>query len=136
MATATRARSTFQVKSWDEQTSSEVDGHFKITHAKVAFTYTGDVEGEGAMQYLMLYREDQSAAVIGLERITGKLSGRSGSFVLSHRGGYANGVASGEFEVVDGSASGDLAGLRGHGTAVAQSDGNTEFTMEYELPTQ
>ena len=136
MTTAARANSTFAVKSWDEQTSSEVDGHLKITHANVVFTYTGDVQGEGAMQYLMLYRDDESAAVIGLERITGKLNGRSGSFVLSHHGGYANGVASGEFEVVAGSASGEVTGLRGRGTAVARGDSSTEFTLEYELPGQ
>src|SRR5690242_19106176 len=133
---ATQARSTFRVKSWDEQTSSEVDGHLKITHANVVFSYTGDVEGESAMQYLMLYRDDGAAAVIGLERIIGRLGGRSGSFVLQHRGGYADGVASGEFEVVEGSASGELAGLRGHGTAIARKDGSTEFTLDYELAPQ
>lgn len=131
---ATRAKATFAVKSWDEQTSSEVDGHLKITHANVVFTYSGEVEGEGAMQYLMLYRDDNaSAAVIGMERITGRLAGRSGSFVLQHRGGYTDGVASGEFDVVEGSASGELVGLRGHGTAIARKDGSTEFTIEYEV---
>jgi hypothetical protein len=133
MTTATQARSTFEVKGWDEQTSSEVDGHLKITHAKVTFGYSGDLEGEGAMQYLMLYRDDESAAVIGLERITGTLAGHAGSFVLQHRGSYADGVASGEMEVVEGSASGELAGLRGRGTAIARKDGSTEFTLTYTL---
>ena len=85
------------------------------------------------MQYLMLYREDGTAAVIGLERITGKLAGRSGSFVLEHNGGFADGVASGDFNVVEGSASGELAGLRGRGKAVARKDGSTEFTLDYQL---
>lgn len=130
---ATSVRATFAVKSWDEQTSSEVDGHLKITHADVVFSYSGDVEGEGAMQYLMLYRDDETAAVIGMERITGRLGGRSGSFVLQHSGGYANEVASSDFVVVEGSASGELVGLRGHGKAIARKDGSTEFTLEYEL---
>jgi len=136
MRTMAQANSTFQINSWDEQTSNEVDGHLKITHAVVAFTYAGDLEGEGAVQYLMLYRDDGTAAVSGMERITGRLAGRSGSFVLQHRGGFANGVASGDFEVVKGSASGELAGLRGHGTAVAHADGATQFRLEYELPAQ
>lgn len=133
MTTTTQARSTFEVKSWDEQTTSEVDGQLKITHTKVTFGYSGDVEGEGAMQYLMLYRDDGSASVIGMERITGRLAGRSGSFVLSHRGGYTDGVASGEFEVVEGSGSGELSGLRGRGTAVAKKDGTTEFALSYSF---
>jgi len=136
MMTRTRAHSTFQVKNWDEQTTSEVDGHLKITSAKVVFGYSGELEGESAMHYLMLYRDDGTASVIGMERITGRLEGHSGSFVLQHHGGYADGTASGEFEVVEGSASGELAGLRGHGNAIARKDGSTEFSLEYELPTQ
>ena len=131
MTTTTQAHSTFEVKSWDEKTSSEADGHLKITHSVVTFAYSGDVEGEGAMQYLMLYRDDGTAAVIGMERITGRLAGRSGSFVLQHHGGFADGVASGSFEVVEGSASGELAGLRGSGKAIARKDGSTEFTLDY-----
>jgi hypothetical protein len=133
---STHASSTFTVKSWDEETSSEVDGRLKITHARVTFGYSGDLEGEGAMQYLMLYREDASAAVIGLERISGTLCGKHGSFVLQHHGGYADGTASGEFEVVEGSASGALAGLRGHGSAVARKDGTTAFSIDFELAAQ
>jgi hypothetical protein len=130
--TTSRAKSTFEVKSWDEPTLSEVDGQLKITRAEVTFAYSGDVEGQGAMQYLMLYR-DGSAVVLGMERITGRVGGRSGSFVLQHRGGYADGTASGEFEVIEGSASGELVGLRGHGTAVARGDGSTEFNLEYDF---
>jgi hypothetical protein len=136
MPTATQAHSTFQVKSWDEQTISEVEGHLKITEAKVAFSYSGDLEGNSEMRYLMLYRDDATAAVIGLERIIGKLGGRSGSFAVEYHGGYADGTASGDLDVVEGSATGELEGLRGRGTAVARKDGATEFTLNYELPRQ
>ena len=133
MTTTTHARSTFAVKSWDEPTLSEVDGRLKVTRATVAFGYSGDLEGESAMEFLMLYRDDGSASAIGLERITGRLGGRSGSFVLQHSGGYANGMSSTDFEVIDGSTSGELTGLHGRGTAVARQDGSTEFTFDYEF---
>jgi Protein of unknown function (DUF3224) len=129
------AKSTFEVKSWDENTLSEVDqGQAKITRASVAFTYKGDVEGESAMEYLMVYGADGSATVIGIERITGKLEGKAGSFVLEHHGGYADGVAKAEFTIVDGSGTGALGGISGSGTAIARKDGSTEFGMRYELP--
>ena len=51
----------------------------KLTRADVAFKYTGDLEGSSVMQYLMLYRDDGTAKVIGLERVTGRLGGKSGS---------------------------------------------------------
>src|SRR3954454_9810318 len=129
---STHATSTFEIKTWDEQTCSEVDGHVKLTRADVAFSYTGDLEGTSAIQYLMVYRDDGTASVIGLERVTGQLAGKSGTFVLKYSGGYADGVASGDVEVVSGSATDELAGLRGRGKAVAQHEGATSFTLDYD----
>jgi hypothetical protein len=130
---STHATSTFEVKNWDEQTCSEVDGHVKLTRADVAFGYTGDLEARSTMQYLMLYRDDGTASVIGLERVIGRLGGKSGTFVLQYTGGYAEGVASGEVEVVGGSGTGELQSLSGRGTAIARHEGETSFTLDYEL---
>jgi hypothetical protein len=130
---STRAQATFQVKSWDEQTCNEIDGHLKITQTSAAFAYSGDLDGESAMYYLMVYRDDGSATTSSLERINGRLCGKAGSFVLQHHGGYKDGVASGEFNVVEGSATGDLTGLQGQGTTIARQDGSTSVTLDYEL---
>jgi hypothetical protein len=127
------AKSTFEVKNWDEKTVNEVDGRLKITRASVVFAYHGDLEGESAMEYVMAYRDDASATVIGVERITGRLGGKAGTFVVESRGGYADGTASGELSVVEGSGTGELAGIRGHGTSTATKDGKTAFELEYEI---
>jgi hypothetical protein len=130
---AKHAQSTFEVKTWDEKTVHEVDGRLKVTRASVAFAHHGDVEAEGAMEYVMAYRDDGSASVLGLERITGRLDGKTGTFVLESRGGYADGTASGELTIVEGSGTGELAGITGHGTSMATSDGKTAFELDYEL---
>ena len=130
---STHASATFEVKRWDEQTLSEVDGRLKMTRASVGFAYHGDLEGESAMEYLMLYHDEGSAAVIGLERVTGQLSGKSGTFAIEYHGGYANGTASGDLDVIAGSGTGQLEGLRGHGKAVAGQDGTTSFSLDYEV---
>jgi hypothetical protein len=127
------AKSTFEVKGWDEKTVNEVDGRLKITRASVVFAYHGDLEGESAMEYVMAYGEDGSATVIGLERITGRLNGKQGTFTLQSHGGYANGSARGDVTVVEGSGTGELQGLRGHGTSMATSDGKSAFELEYEI---
>jgi hypothetical protein len=127
------AKSTFEVKSWDEKTASEVDGRLKITRASVAFAYSGDLKAESAMEYLMAYGDDESATVIGLERVTGQLDSKVGTFVLESHGGYAAGVAKGAVTVVEGSGTGALAGIRGRGTATSTKDGKTAFELEYEL---
>jgi len=130
---STHADATFEVKQWDENTCNEVDGRLKMTRASVVFAYHGDLEAESAMEYLMLYGDDGSATVVGLERITGRLGGKSGSFVLESHGGYADGTATGQIKVVEGSGTGDLNGLRGQGQAVAKKDGSTSFALDYEL---
>jgi len=108
------------------------DGRLKLTRASVSFAYAGALEGTSAMEYLMLYGDAGSAKVLGLERISGKLGGNEGTFVLEHRGGYADGTASGQVSVVEDSGTGALAGLRGRGTAVAKQDGSTSFDLDYD----
>jgi hypothetical protein len=127
------AKATFEVKNWDEKTTSEVDGRLKVTRASVVFAYQGDLVAESAMEYVMAYRDDASATVLGLERITGGLDGKSGTFVVESRGGYADGTFRGELTVVEGSGTGELAGIGGHGTSMATSDGKTAFELEYEI---
>jgi hypothetical protein len=124
---------TFEVKSWDEKTANEVDGRLKITRASVVFAYQGDLVAESAMEYVMAYRDDASATVVGVERVTGRLDGKNGSFVLESRGGYADGTFKGDLTVVEGSGTGHLAGIRGHGTSMATKDGKTAFELEYDL---
>lgn len=120
------------MKTWDEQPYNAPEG-VKLTHAAVTFAYSGDLEGESTMHYLMVYRDDSAPTVIGLEGVSGRLGGKAGTFVLEYDGAYADGVASGTLEVVAGSGTGELEGLRGKGKAVAGKDGSTEFTLDYDL---
>jgi hypothetical protein len=130
---AKSAKATFEVKNWDEKTVNEADGRLKITRASVVFTYQGDLVAESAMEYVMAYRDDGSATVVGVERITGRLDGKDGTFVVESRGGYADGTASGDLTVVEGSGTGELAGICGHGTSMATQDGKTAFELEFEI---
>ena len=129
-----RAESTFKVTSWDENTYEELDGKEKLTKASMAFGYTGDLEATGKSETVMFYREDGTAAYTGLERVVGRLGGRSGSFVLHANGAFEDGAARTAVQVVAGSGTGELRGLRGTGTAVAASGqpGGT-FTLDYDL---
>lgn len=131
--TATRARCTFSVQSWDEQTFSEVDGQLKLTHASVTKTFAGDLEGEGTLQYLMFYGPRDQTRVIGLERVQGKLGGKAGTFVLEHMGGDDGSEARGRVTVLAGSGTGELTALRGSGEAVATRTGDYTMTLDYEL---
>lgn len=127
------ASGTFEIKSWDEKPYEETVEGAKLTRASVTKSFSGDVEGEGKVEYLMVYREDGSASFVGVERVVGRLGGRSGSFVLEHRGSYAGDTAEITWEVVPGSGTGDLRGLRGQGGSSATHQKQNTMTLDYDF---
>ena len=58
------ANARFAIKSWDEKPYSEGKDVPKLTRASVVKTFTGDIEGEGRVEYLMMYRGDGSATFV------------------------------------------------------------------------
>ncbi len=135
---STRANATFTISKWDEQTwdgqpAQGVEGS-KLTRAEIAYRYTGDIEGESELQYLMTYNEGSPTIFIGLERITGTLHGKSGSFVLQHQGTDADGGVVATYDVVPGSGTDELTGLRGEGRMeIAGHAESYSLVLDYEL---
>jgi hypothetical protein len=127
------ANARFTIKSWDEKPYSEGQDLPKLTRASVTKTFTGDLEGEGTVEYLMMYRSDGSAAFVGLERVTGRLEGRTGTFVLQRTGVFEGGQAKESYSVVPGSGTGELRGLRGDGSTALGHGTEYPFTVNYEL---
>jgi uncharacterized protein DUF3224 len=127
------ANSRFTIKSWDEKAYSEGQDLPKLTRAAVTKTFTGDLAGEGQVEYLMLYRSDGSATYVGLERVVGQVAGKAGSFVLQRTGVFENGVAKESYVVIPGSGTGELRGLRGEGTSALGHGTEYAFTLNYEL---
>src|SRR4030081_3041106 len=113
------ANSRFTIKSWDEKPYSEGQDLPKLTRAAVTKTFTGDITGEGQVEYLMMYRSDGSATFVGLERVVGNVGGRAGSFVLQRTGVFENEMAKESYFVIPGSGTGELGGLRGEGISAA-----------------
>ena len=128
-----RANARFAIKNWDEKPYSEGPDLPKLTRATVTKTFTGDIEGEGHVEYLMMYRSDGSATFLGLERISGSIGGRTGSFVLQRTGVFEGGQAKESYSVLPGSATGDLRGLVGTGTSAVGHGMEHPFVLDYEL---
>jgi hypothetical protein len=127
------ANSRFAIKSWDEKPYSEAPDLPKLTRASVTKTLTGDIEGESQSEYLMMYRADGSATFVGYERVTGRLAGKSGTFVLQRTGVFEGGQAKESYSVVAGSGTGELQGLRGQGTSSVGHGMEHPFTLDYAL---
>jgi hypothetical protein len=78
-------------------------------------TFTGDIEGESTVRALEVMHENHSASLVSMQRFSGKLAGRQGTFVLQGLETVKNGKIKAKWSVVPGSGTGDLAGLRGEG---------------------
>ena len=131
-----KATATFEVTNWDERPTVQADGGSKVTQASVTMSFSGDLEGDGNVEWLMAYAGDEkTASFVGLERVVGKLDGRDGTFVLQHTGTFDGAVAKAELAVVDGSGTGDLTGLTGAGTFEAGmgSDGTRRIELDYDF---
>ena len=129
----THAKGTFELKAWDEKPFNEMNDMPKLTRASVIKSYQGDITGEGKLEYLMMYRDDDSATFVGLERVVGSVGGRSGSFVLEHSGTFKGGVATVTLLVVPGSGTGDLRGLRGNGEFAVGHQQPYSMTLDYDF---
>ena len=127
------ANARFAVKNWDENAYSEGQDLPKLTRASVTKTFTGDIDGEGHVEYLMMYRSDGSAAFVGLERVIGRIGAKTGTFMLQRIGVFEGGLAKESYSVIPGSATGQLHGLRGAGSTAVGHGTKHPFTLNYEL---
>jgi Protein of unknown function (DUF3224) len=98
--------------------------------------YHGDLEATGIGQMLTAGTEVKgSGAYVAIERVSGTMKGRSGSFVLQHAGTMAQNVPQLTIIVVPDSGTGELKGLTGKMTIHIAADGKHSYEFEYTLPT-
>lgn len=74
-----------------------------------------------------------SAGYVAIERVTGTLLGKKGSFVLMHTGIMNRGVPQLTVQVVPDSGTGELVGLTGQ-MGIQIADGKHVYTFDFELP--
>jgi hypothetical protein len=132
-ATAAFSVTSWDEKTWDGQPANSVQGE-KLTHARVTYSYSGDLTGQSHFEYLMTYRPDGSGVYVGLEHLEGSLLGRTGSLILQHNGVFDATSVRGEAVVVAGSASAQLAGLQGSAKVeIAGHLPQYPITFEFDL---
>lgn len=128
-----KAAGSFDVTAWDEATYEELENGGKLTRATVSQAFSGDVAGEGSVVWLMAYRSDGTAQFVGLQRVTGALGGRSGSFLLETSGVFDGAEARGSWSILAGSGTGGLAGIGGSGHFAAPHGSHATYQLEYDL---
>lgn len=95
--------------------------------------FHGDLEASSLGQMLMAGTEVKgSAGYVALEKVSGKLHGRSGTFILQHSGTMTRGAGQLTVAVVPDSGTGGLKGLAGKLT-IDIRDGQHFYGFEYTL---
>ena len=127
---STKISATFEVANWHEKPFDERAGAAKLTNAHVTKTYSGGIEGNSVTEWLMAYADDGTATFVGIERIEGSIGGRRGTLVLRHVGTYAADAAKAELVALAGCGSGDLSGVGGTGTFLADPSGKVGLDLD------
>jgi hypothetical protein len=127
----THATGPFDVKMTPQDDKSG-DG---ISRMLIDKQYHGDLEGAAKGQMLTGgISANNSGAYVAIEKFTGTLHGRSGSFVLHHTGIMNRGKPDLTIMVAPDSGTGQLAGIAGKMTINIASDGKHSYDFEYTLP--
>ena len=130
----TRAKGTFDVKLAPLPAYDTTDGT-TLGRMSVDKQYHGDLEGtaKGEMLSAMTSVKD-SAVYVAVERFTGTLSGRRGSFVLHHTGIMNRGAQKLTVTVVPDSGTDQLTGISGT-LNIINSEGKHLYEFDYSLAT-
>jgi hypothetical protein len=102
-----------------------------LSEIRVSEAFLGDITGEGTARFLQVAQADGSASFVGVERVTGAIGDRSGSFVLQDVGTVVGTTVSGQWFVVPGSGTEGLVGLRGEGGFTAELGQNAQISLDY-----
>ena len=130
-------------------TTIHAEGHFEVTldvlpayeeqeggifdQATVNKKLYGDIEGTAVAQMLRTMSPVAgSAAYVALERVTGTLHGKKGTFALVHRATAQGGGRELGIVVVPDSGTGELTGIKGD-FVINVVDGKHFWTFDYTL---
>ena len=96
--------------------------------------FHGDLAGTSKGQMVMSSSPsvNGSAGYVAIEKVTGTLHGRNGTFYLQHSGTMTRGVGELTITVIPDSGTDELAGLQGKMTIII-ADGKHSYEFEYEL---
>ncbi len=113
----------------DEKTNDPLLGRMSIDKH-----YHGELEATGTGQ--MLTGGDYktgSAGYVAMEKVTGTLQGRTGTFLMQHSGTLTQGAQQLSITIVPGTGTGQLAGIAGK-MDVKITDGKHFYELDYTLP--
>ncbi len=128
----TQARGTFDVKLNPQPTANPGEGA-TLGRLSIDKQFHGDLEATSKGEMLTGGTAvTGSAGYVAIERVTGTLQGRKGTFILQHTGTMARGTPSLSITVVPDSGTDELTGLTGTMT-IEIANKQHSYGFEYTL---
>jgi Protein of unknown function (DUF3224) len=129
-----RAAGSFDVKVVPQKPDTQVARAASLGRLTIDKRYHGDLEGISKGEMLATQTEvPGSAGYVAMERVTGALKGRQGSFVLQHSATMTRGTPHSSITVVPDSGTGELKGIAGTMTITVASDGGHTYQFDYQI---
>jgi hypothetical protein len=125
------ASAVITVHKYEPQAYEEPAEGPVLTRIHVEESFSGDISGDGVVEFLQAARADGSASFVGIERVTGTVGGRDGTFLLQDSGTVSDNIVSGDWFVVPGSGTAGLSGLRGEGGFRANLGSDAQVHLDY-----
>lgn len=127
---SSRASGTFEVK----MTPQEQPEDMPVGRMMIDKQFQGDLKGTSKGQMLMAGSSSvkNSAGYVAIEKVTGTLNGRRGSFYLQHIGVMTRGVGELAITVIPDSGTDQLVGLSGKMNIII-ADGQHSYEFDYTL---
>jgi len=122
------AVAVFDLGKWEPQTQ-DAAGNTEFAQVTIEKTFTGAVAGTSRVEMLTASNET-SRMYVAVERFSGSVEGRTGSFVLRLTAGD-EGLS---LVLLPGSGTDELAGITGTADIAIDDAGTHTFTLSYELP--
>jgi hypothetical protein len=129
------ARGPFDVKLTPQAAPGTTPDPTAVGRMTLDKTWHGDLEGTSAGEMLAVRTaEPASAGYVAIERVTGTLAGRKGTFALQHSGLMNKGKPDLTIVVVPDSGTDALSGISGRMTIDIQPGGKHFYELTYTLP--
>jgi hypothetical protein len=123
----------FTLDEFDQEPRYHEDPGVAFARARIAKTFRGAIEATSSAEMLSVRGADGGAGYVALERISGTVHGRRGSFAVVHIGTMTGDEIWAKWPIVPGSGTGGLAGITGEGRIEIAPDGAHTFFLDYDL---
>ena len=128
----THAKATTTVYKYEPVIYDDPKEGPALVKAHLEESFTGDIKADGVVEILQATNHaNESSVLVGIERMTGKIGEKQGSFLLQIAGKIEGKAIKCDWFVIPGSGTGQLTGLRGEGGFEAKLGKGGECYLDY-----